>query len=120
MLKIKQLLQSLIEVQKQINKSIKELKEEIKPKPDNISINANKITGFISSNLEELKSNIYSKEETIKAFNKEYDYRKEYEECQDENNALLQLIEKYCKYNDKYEVLDLFKRIDNEYLIKKR
>lgn len=119
MLKIKQLLQSLIEVQKQINKSIKELKEEIKPKFDNVSISADRIN-CISSNLEELKYNIYSKEETVKAINKEYDYRKEYEECQDENNALLQLIEKYCKYNDKYEVLDLFKRIDNEYLIERK
>lgn len=119
MLKIKQLLQSLIEVQKQINKSIKELKEEISPQITMASTNFEK-TNLVVDKLNRLETNVYSKEETVKAINKEYDYRKEYEECQDENNALLQLIEKYCKYNDKYEVLDLFKRIDNEYLIERR
>lgn len=111
-MKIKELLQILIETQKQINKSIKELKEDMKPKFDEISINTDRI-----SNMER---NVYTKEETVKAINKEYDYRKEYEECQDENNALLQLIEEYCKYNNKYELIDLFLKINDEYLIERR
>lgn len=119
MLKITKLLGLLIEAQKEINKSIKELKEEIKPKFDSISINANKIC-YITDQLNNLETNIYTKEETVKVINKEYDYIKEYEKCKNENNALLELIEDYCKYKDKYEVLDIFKEINEKYLVERR
>lgn len=119
MLKITKLLKLLIATQKEINKSIKELKEDIKPKWTTISTNTDRIIS-ISSTLNDLQSNVYTKEETIKTINKEYDYRKEYEECKDENYALLELIEKYCKYDNKYRVIDLFKEIDNQYLVDKR
>ena len=119
MLRITKLLESLIETQKEINRSIKELKEDIKPKFDTISISADRIT-CISDSLSKLENNIYTKEDTIKAINKECDYRKEYEECKDENYALLELIEKYCKYDNKYKVLDIFEEINSKYLIEKR
>ena len=119
MLKITKLLKLLIATQKEINKSIKELKEDLKPKLTTISTNTDRIIS-ISSTLNDLQSNVYTKEETIKTINKEYDYRKEYEECKDENYALLELIEKYCKYDNKYRVIDLFKEIDNQYLVDKR
>ena len=96
-----------------------ELKEDIKPKFDTISINTDRIS-CISDNFSKLESSIYSKEETVKAINKEYDYRKEYEECKDENYDLLELIEKYCKYDNKYKVLDIFKEISEKYLVERR
>ena len=119
MFKIIKSLELLIATQKEINRSIKGLREDLKPQLNNITINANE-TFRISNKLSDLESNIYTKEETVKAINREYDYREEYEECKDENYALLELIEKYCKYNDKYKVLDLFKEINNKYIVDKR
>ena len=119
MLRITKLLELLIETQKEINKSIKGLREDLEPQLNKITIDSNKIS-IISNQLTNLESNIYTKEETIKTINKEYDYRKEYEECKEENYALLELIERYCKYDNKYKVLDVFKKIDNEYLVEKR
>lgn len=119
MLRITKLLESLIETQKEINRSIKELREDIKPQLNKITIDSNKIS-IIDNQLANLESNIYTKEETIKTINKEYDYRKEYEECKDKNYALLELIEKYCKYDNKYKVLDIFEEINSKYLIEKR
>ena len=119
MLKITKLLEVLIATQKEINKSIKELKEDIKPQWDEISISADKIS-CISTELSNFETNIYTKEETVKAINKECDYREKYEECKEENYALLELIEKYCQYKDKYEVIDLFEKIDDKYLIERR
>lgn len=116
MLKITKLLELLIATQKEINRSLKELREDIKPKFDNISINANEIN-CISDKLNELRNNVYTQEDTIKAINKEYDYRKEYELCEDENNALLELIEEYCKYDDKYKVLELYREINSKYKV---
>lgn len=119
MLKITKLLEVLIATQKEINKSIKELREDIKPKINTISLNADRIT-CISDNLSNLKSSIYTKNETVNVINKECDYREKYEECKDENYDLLELIEKYCKYDNKYKVLDIFEEINNRYLVEKR
>lgn len=119
MLRITKLLELLIATQKEINRSIKELREDIKPKFDTISISADRIN-CISDSLSKLENNIYTKEETVKKINKEYDYRQKYEECKDENYALLELIEKYCKYDNKYKVLDIFEEINSKYLVKKR
>ncbi len=119
MLKITKLLEVLIATQKEINKSIKELKEDIKPQWDEISINADKIS-CVSTELSKLETNIYTKEETVKAINKECDYREKYEECKEENYALLELIEKYCKYDNKYKALDMFEEINDRYLVEKR
>ena len=119
MLRITKLLESLIATQKEINRSIKELREDIKPQLNKITIDSNKIS-IIDNQLANLESNVYTKEETVKTINKEYDYREEYEECKDENYALLELIEKYCKYDNKYKVLDLFKEINDKYIVDKR
>ena len=123
-MKIKELLKSLIETQKQINESLKGLKEDLKPKLEEIKINGERMTASCNLTVGKLEnyieSNLYTKEQTVEAINKEYDYRKEYETCEDENYALLQLIEKYCKYKDKYEVIDMFKQINKEYEIKRR
>ena len=54
-----------------------------------------------------------------KEINKEYDYRKEYERCSKENNDLLQMVEKYCRYEDKYEVLNIFDEINKNYVVGK-
>ena len=119
MFKITKSLELLIAILKEINRSIKELKEDLKPEWKKISANIDEISN-LSANISNLESNIYTKEETVKAINKEYDYREEYEECKDENYALLELIEKYCKYDDKYKVLDLFNEINDRYIIDKR
>lgn len=84
-MKKEELLKSLIETQKQINESLKDLKSK-----------------------------------TIEAINKEIDYRQDYETWKSEESALVDLVEKYCKYNNKYEAIDLFKEIDKEYEIKRR
>lgn len=115
MLRITKLLELLIETQKETNKSIKGLREDLEPQLNKITMNGNKIS-IIDNQL----TTIYTKEDTIKAINKECDYRKEYEECKDENYALLELIEKYCKYDNKYKVLDIFEEINSKYLIEKR
>lgn len=119
MLKITKLLEVLIATQKEINKSIKELREDIKPQWNEISISADKIS-CISTELSKLETNIYTKEETVKAINKECDYREKYEECKEENYALLELIEKYCKCDNKYKALDMFEEINDRYLVEKR
>lgn len=123
MKKIKELLKSFIETQNQINESLKGLREDLKPKIDTITINGDKLNAcsFTVDRLDNyIDSCVYSKEQTVEAINKEYDYRKEYEKCLKENAGLLQMIETYCKYEDKYDVLKIFEVIDEEYEIKKR
>lgn len=119
MFKITKSLELLIATQKEINKSIKDLREDLKPQWDEITMNSNRIS-IINNQLANLESNVYTKEETVKTINKEYNYRKEYEECEDENYALLELIEKYCKYDNKYRVIDLFKEINQKYKISRK
>ena len=122
MLKIKELFKSFIETQKQINESIKGLREDLKPKLDEIRISAGKIEvcDLTVNRLDNyIESKIYTKEETIEAINKECDYRKEYERCSKENNGLLQMVEKYCKYENKYEVIKIFDEIKENYVVEK-
>ncbi len=122
MLKIKELLEGFIETQKQINESLKGLREDLKPKLDEIRISADKLN-TCSITVDRLDnyivSNIYTKDETVETINKEYDYRKEYERCSKENVGLLQMIETYCKYENKYEVLKIFQEINKKYVVHK-
>lgn len=122
MLNIKELLKSFIETQNQINESLKGLREDLKPKLDEIRITADKLNTY-SFKVDRLdncfESNIYTKDATIEVINKEYDYRKEYERCSKENNDLLQMVEKYCRYEDKYEVLKIFDEINKNYVVEK-
>ena len=122
MLKIKELLKSFIETQNQINESLKGLREDLKPKLDEIKITADKLNtcSFIVDRLDNcIESNVYTKDATIEAINKEYDYRKEYERCSKENDDLLKMVEKYCRYEDKYEVLKIFDEINKNYVVEK-
>ena len=115
-MKKEELLKSLIETQKQINESLKGLKEDLKPKYEGLTstiCRIDKLDNYI-------ESNVYSKEQTVEAINKEIDYRQDYETWKDEESDLVDLVEKYCKYNNKYEAIDLFKEIDKEYQIKRR
>lgn len=121
MLKIKELIKSFIETQNKINANLEGLREDLKPKWDSIKttgdmLNACITVGKLDSYIE---SNIYTKEQTIEAINKEYDYRKEYERCSKENNDLLQMVEKYCKYENKYEVIKIFDEINKNYVVEK-
>lgn len=122
MLKIKELFKSFIETQNQINESLKGLREDLKPKLDKIRITFDKLDTYSSvvNKLDNyIESNVYTKDETVETINKEYDYRKEYERCSKENNDLLQMIEKYCKYENKYEVIKIFDEINENYVVEK-
>lgn len=122
MLKIKEHLQNFIEIQNQINESLKGLREDLKPKLDTITITSDKLNlydGRINTLDNYIESNIYTKEQTLETINKEYDYRKEHERCLKENADLLQLIETYCKYENKYEVLKIFEEINEKYVVEK-
>ena len=122
MLKIKELLKSLTETQNQINESLKGLREDLKPKLDEIRITTDRLNtcSFTVDRLDNcIENNIYTKDATIEAINKEYDYRKEYERCSKENNDLLQMVEKYCKYENKYEVIKIFDEINENYEVEK-
>ena len=122
MLKIKELLKSFIETQNQINESLKGLREDLKPKLDEIRITAAKLNTYSSTvtRLDSyIKSDIYTKDATVEAINKEYDYREKYKECKQKNADLLHLIETYFKYEDKYEVLNIFDDIDKRYVVEK-
>lgn len=116
MLKIKELLKEFIETQKNINTSIKELRDDLKLQMSTWATTTLKIDKLENC----FETNVYTKEQTVEAINKEYDYRQMYETCEKENYALLRLIEKYCKYEDKYKVIDLFTTINAEYEIKRR
>lgn len=123
MLKIKELLKEFIETQKQINTSIKELREDLKPQIDTIKLNNDELT-TCSITIDRLdnciKTNIYTKEQTVETINKEIDYRENFKECDEKNPDLLNLIESYCKFDNKYEIIDLFRKIDSQYEVKKR
>ena len=47
--------------------------------------------------------------------NKELLYNKDYQRCHETNPDLLTLIESYCKYENKYEVIELFDKINSTY-----
>ena len=115
MLKIKELLKDLIETQKQINKNIEKLNETKNNESQKLYSTISAIDRLDNC----ITTNIYTKDQTIETINKEYDYRKKLEECENNNKDLLEMITKYCKYNDKYEILEIFSRIDNEYLVEK-
>lgn len=118
MLKIKELFKEFIETQKQINESIKALKET--KDFENIKLSSTICT---MSKLENtIESNVYTKEQTIEAINKEMDYKKDLEKAQQEYPELLELIEtistNYPRM-DKYGILDTAKIFSKEYRVEK-
>ena len=118
MLKIKDLLKEFIETQKQINESIKELNKNTINKNEKLS------TAFCTiDRLEDsITTNIYTKEQTIEAINKEMDYKKDLEKAQQEYPELLELIEtistNYPRM-DKYGILDTAKMFSDSYKVEK-
>lgn len=118
MLKIKEQFERFIETQNKINENLAELREILEPKIT--TLNGLNVTTMKIDKIDNyIKSDIYSKEGTIEAINKECDYREKYKECQQRNADLLHLIETYFKYNDKYEVLNIFDDINKRYLVEK-
>ena len=117
-MKIKELLQGLIETQKQINKSIKELKETKDFENSRLSSTICTINRLENA----IESNIYTKEQTIEAINKEMDYKKDLEKAQQEYPELLELIEtistNYPRM-DKYGILDTAKMFSSSYKVEK-
>ena len=117
MLKISKILTALVESQNNINKNLLEINknmlETVAPK---FRENWKELT-ITANRLSEFGTNIYTKEQTVETINKEYDYRKDYEKCRESNSALLDMIEQYFKYKDKYEVIQLFNKIDSEYIV---
>lgn len=118
MLKIKELLQVLIETQKQINKSIKELNESTKQTYTRINSTELRI-GKLETCLE---TNVYTKEETTEAINKEMDYKERLKKVQKQCPELLELIEiistNYAKM-DKYAILNTTEMFSEEYKVEK-
>lgn len=51
---------------------------------------------------------------------KEFSYNKDYDKRHEKNKDLMEFIETYCKFEDKYEALNLFDMIDSKYDIKKK
>ena len=122
-MKIKELLKSLIETQKEVKIELQLLNKNIKPQIDRIEINGDSLTSC-NITLDRLdnyiETSVYNKEQTVEAINKECDYRQNFKECDEKNSALLNLIQDYCKFEDKYEIIDLFRRIDSLYEVKRR
>lgn len=123
MLKIIKILRDLVNTQKEINESLKNIRKDLEPKLEDIRINAKTLTSTnitVNSLDNYIESSIYTKEQTVDTINKECDYREKYKECDEKNPDLLNLIETYCKFDDKYEIVDLFRRIDRQYEVKER
>ena len=118
MLKIKELFKEFIETQKQINESIKELKETKDFENSKLSSTICTINKLENA----IESNVYTKEQTIEAINKEMDYKKDLEKAQQEYPELLELIEtistNYPRM-DKYGILDAAKIFSKEYRVEK-
>ena len=102
-----------------INGKLYNIDESIKIKSTDMEGIKIKISDLTSSQ-HEIITNIYTKEQTVEQINKEYDYRKRYEECEKENKDVLYLIQEYCKYTDKYQILDLFDEINRRYKIERK
>ena len=118
MLKIKELLKDFIETQKQINESIKALKETKDFENNKLSSTICTVNRLDTA----IATNIYTKEQTIEAINKEMDYKKDLEKAQQEYPELLELIEtistNYPRM-DKYGILDTAKIFSKEYRVEK-
>ena len=118
MIKIKELLKDFIETQKQINESIKALKETKDFENNKLSSTICTVNRLDTT----ITTNIYTKEQTIEAINKEMDYKKDLEKAQQEYPELLELIEtistNYPRM-DKYGILDTAKMFSNHYRVEK-
>ena len=118
MLKIKDLLKDLIETQKQINENIKKLNETKNNESQKLYSTICAVDGLQNS----ITTNIYTKEQTIEAINKEIDFKEKLEKVQKECPELLELIEDVSKnYTnmDKYGILNTVIMFSNYYRVEK-
>ena len=119
MLKIKELFKEFIETQKNINTSIKELREDLKPQMSTWATTTIKIDKLENC----FETNVYTKEQTVEAINKEIDYKNELNEIKKKYPEMLEFIElistNYANM-DKYMILDTTKMLSSEYEIKRR
>lgn len=83
MLKIKELLKDLIESQNKINTSLKELRDDLNPQMSKLATTTIKLDRLENC----IETNVYNKEQTVKAINKECDYREQFKECDETNSA---------------------------------
>ena len=118
MLKIKELLKDFIETQKQINESIKALKETKDFENNKLSSTICTVNRLDTA----ITTNVYTKEQTIEAINMEIDYKEKLEKMQKECPELLELIEDISKNYanmDKYGILDTAIMFSNHYRVEK-
>ena len=111
----------LIENQKDTNSQLKNLNEKLDGGIGKLTIDGNNsiwsTVSNIDTTLSKIETNVYNKEQTVDVINKEYTYRKDYERVYNEDSDLLNFIETYCKYDDKYEVIELFDKIKCKYKV---
>ena len=70
---------------------------------------------YIENRIDNTISQKTMEEYVSETIDKELLYNKDYERCFKTNSDLLELIESYCKYEDKYEVIELFDKINSTY-----
>lgn len=70
---------------------------------------------YIENRIDNTISQKTMEEYVSETIDKELLYNKDYERCFKTNSDLLALIESYCKYEDKYEVIELFDKINSTY-----
>lgn len=118
MLKIKELLKDFIETQKQINESIKALKETKDFENNKLSSTICTVNRLDTA----ITTNIYTKEQTIEAINMEMDYKERLKKVQKQCPELLELIEiistNYAKM-DKYAILNTTEMFSEKYKVEK-
>lgn len=117
-MKIINLFKELIETQKEINKNLEILnKQKMKLESDLYSSQST-----ISSLQTIISTNVYTKEETTEAINKEIDYKERLKKVQKQCPELLELIEiistNYAKM-DKYAILNTTEMFSKEYKVAK-
>ena len=114
--KLKSYFNSYLEERKRTNELLYKINESLEIRTDSL----NSSFSSVRSNLESyITTNVYSKNETVDIIDKEHKYLKDYDECSNVNPVLLEFVETYCKYQDKYEALDLFHKLANSYTIYK-
>jgi len=119
MLKIKEYLQHLLCTQEKINNELRELNKNLKPKTETWSVMEGKL-GKLEHCLE---TNVYTKDETVEAINKEIDYNKRLEKIKNECPDMLQFIEVISTHYanmDKYNILATTEMFASSYELKRK
>lgn len=119
MLKIKEYLQHLVCTQEKINNELSELNKNLKPKISTWGEGICRIDKLENA----ITTNVYTKDETVEAINKEIDYKNRLEKMEKECPELLQLIEIISTHYanmDKYNILATAETFSSAYEVKRR